>query len=141
MKFSILIVDDSLPMRGVLKKTLRAAGYGTGKFIEADNGESALAAMAQHHVDLVVTDFNMPVMNGLEMIRRMQARPETSRIPVVVISTEGSRDKIQEFIDQGAARYIKKPFSPEQIRDLLVDLVGEPSDENPIDDPGDQFDF
>ncbi|WDP91159.1 MAG: response regulator [Desulfobacter sp.] len=141
MSFSILIVDDSLPMRGVLKKTLTAAGYGAGGFLEAENGESALAVMAAEHVDVVITDFNMPVMNGLDMIRAMQARPENAGIPVVVISTEGSIEKVREIMDQGAARYLKKPFSPEQIRDLLVELLGEPSDEEAIDDAGDEFDF
>ena len=141
MTYSILIVDDSLPMRGVLKKTLRAAGYGAGRFLEADNGKSALMTMAANPVDVVVSDFNMPVMNGLEMLRTMQDSPELARIPVIVISTEGSIEKVTEIINEGAAGYIKKPFSPEQIRDLLVELLGEPSDEEAIDDAGDELDF
>ncbi len=141
MTFSILIVDDSLPMRGVLKKTLRAAGYGASEFLEAENGEIALDVLSQANVDIVITDFNMPVMNGLEMLRVMQSRQGLEKIPVIVISTEGSIEKVTQIINQGAAGYIKKPFSPEQLRDLLVELLGEPKDEETIDEPGDEFDF
>ncbi len=141
MTFSILIVDDSLPMRGVLKKTLRAAGYGASEFLEAENGEKALETLEQHPVDIVITDFNMPVMNGLELLGIMQAREEMRRIPVIVVSTEGSIEKVTQIINQGAAGYVKKPFSPEQIRDLLIEQLGEPSDEDTNDDSGDEFDF
>ncbi|MCG8684442.1 MAG: response regulator [Desulfobacterales bacterium] len=141
MTFSILIVDDSLPMRGVLKKTLKAAGYGASEFLEAENGEIALDVLSQANVDIVITDFNMPVMNGLEMLRVMQSRQGLEKIPVIVISTEGSIEKVTQIINQGAAGYIKKPFSPEQLRDLLVELLGEPKDEETIDEPGDEFDF
>ncbi|MCG8637751.1 MAG: response regulator [Desulfobacterales bacterium] len=141
MTFSILIVDDSLPMRGVLKKTLRAAGYGASEFLEAENGEKALEILRQTPVDIVITDFNMPVMNGLEMLSTMQDGEETRRIPVIVVSTEGSLEKVTQIIDQGAAGYVKKPFSPEKIRDLLIELLGEPSDDDTNDDSGDEFDF
>ena len=141
MTFSILIVDDSLPMRGVLKKTLKAAGYGASEFLEAENGEIALDVLSQANVDIVITDFNMPVMNGLEMLRVMQSRQGLEKIPVIVISTEGSIEKVTQIINQGAAGYIKKPFSPEQLRDLLVELLGEPKDEETIHEPGDEFDF
>lgn len=141
MTFSIMIVDDSLPMRGVLKKTLRAAGYGASEFLEAENGEHALEMVGQGPVDIIITDFNMPVMNGLELIRAMKEHPGARSIPVIVVSTEGSIEKVTEIINEGAAGYVKKPFSPEQIRDLLVELLGEPSDENGIDESGDDFDF
>ena len=141
MTFSIMVVDDSLPMRGVLKKTLRAAGYGASHFLEAENGQHALEVMGQQPVDIVITDFNMPLMNGLELIRAMKGKENLGRIPVIVVSTEGSLEKVTEIIDEGAAGYVKKPFSPEQIRDLLIELLGEPSDEDGIDDSGDEFDF
>ena len=141
MMFSILIVDDSLPMRGVLKKTLRAAGYGASDFLEAENGEKALEILGQCPVDVVITDFNMPVMNGLDMLRTMKNMEELSKIPVIVVSTEGSIEKVTQIINQGAAGYVKKPFTPEQIRDLLIELLGEPSDEEATDDSGGEFDF
>ena len=141
MRFSILIVDDSLPMRGVLKKTIRAAGFGAARILEADNGETALKTLAAQGVDLVITDFNRPVMNGLDLLKAVGTHPDTGRPPVIVVSTEGSIQKVSEIISQGAAGYIKKPFSPEQLRDLLIEQLGEPPDEDEIDDRGDTFDF
>ncbi|MDD9302401.1 MAG: response regulator [Desulfobacter sp.] len=141
MTFSILIVDDSLPMRGVLKKTLRAAGYGASTFLEAENGKAALNILKQADVDIVITDFNMPVMNGLDMLCVMKASQGMEKIPVIVISTEGSVEKVTQIINQGAAGYIKKPFSPEQLRDLLIELLGEHIDEEQIDETGEEFDF
>lgn len=141
MGFTILIVDDSLPMRGVLKKTVRSAGYGGARFLEAENGKAALDILGTTQVDLVITDFNMPVMNGLEMLKTIKADPSGQAPPVVVISTEGSLEKVTEIINQGADGYIKKPFSPEQLRDQLIELLGESADEDRIDDPGDGFDF
>lgn len=141
MSFSILIVDDSLPMRGVIKKTLRAAGYGSASFLEAKDGREALEVLKENWIDIVLTDFNMPVMNGLEMIIEMKKDDLFRDIPVLVISTEGSREKVDEFINQGAAGYIKKPFTPEKLRDLLIQQLGEPSYEEETDDSGDEFDF
>jgi len=141
MSASILIVDDSLPMRGVLKKTIRAAGYGHARILEAENGQDALNRLAENGADLVITDFNMPVMNGLDLLKAIQESPSTGGPPVIVVSTEGSIEKVTQIINQGAAGYVKKPFSPEQLRDLLIELLGEPADEDDIDDTGDQFDF
>lgn len=136
---TILIVDDSLPMRGVLKKTIRAAGYGGAKILEAENGKVALDTLARETVSLVITDFNMPVMDGLELLKAIRGNPAPP--PVVVVSTEGSIEKVTQIINQGAAGYIKKPFSPEKLRDLLIEILGEPSDENRLDETGDDCDF
>ena len=141
MRFSILIVDDSLPMRGVLKKTIRAAGYGDASILEAENGAAALEILSETGADLVITDFNMPVMNGLELIKAIQEDENTGRPPIIVVSTEGSIEKVTEIINQGAAGYLKKPFSPEQLRDLLIEQLGEPLHEDNLDDTGDEFDF
>ena len=90
---------------------------------------------------MVITDYNMPVMNGLDMLKVMQSTPEMKKIPVIVVSTEGSIEKVTQIINQGAAGYVKKPFSPEQIRDLFVEILGEASHENENDEPGDALDF
>lgn len=141
MALSVLIVDDSLPMRSVIKKTFRAAGYGNSNFLEADDGRKALGIIDTEWVDIVITDFNMSEMNGLDLIREMKKNELFEKIPVVVISTEGSREKIEEFLEYGAAGFIRKPFSPEQIRDILVQLLGETENEEDIDASGDEFDF
>ena len=90
MSYSILIVDDSLPMRSIIKKTIKAAGFGKSEFLEAANGKEALNQMKNNWVDMVLTDHNMPVMNGLEFIRAVKADELLKTIPMVVISTEGN---------------------------------------------------
>jgi two-component system chemotaxis response regulator CheY len=141
MSYSILIVDDSLPMRSVIKRTLKAAGYGSAELLEAANGLEALELMKNSWVDMVMTDYNMPVMNGLDFIKTMKLNDLSKDIPVVVISTEGNESKIKEFLDCGAAGYITKPFTPETIRDLIVNILGEADYEENFNDSDEDFDF
>ncbi len=141
MDLSVLVVDDSMPMRTVIKKTFKAAGYGGAEIIEAENGQVAMDQLKKNWVDIVITDFNMPEMNGLELIKQMKEDELFDQIPVVVITTEGSQEKVDQFLAQGAAGYIQKPFSPEQLRDILVQLLGEMDYEEDLDDSGDEFDF
>ena len=145
MSYSILIVDDSLPMRSVIKKTLKTAGFGTSQFNEAANGKEALEVMKNDWIDIVLTDYNMPVMNGMDFIKEIKNSDLLKDIPVVVISTEGNDEKIKQFMDFGAAGYITKPFTPEIIRDLIINILGEVDYEertdNSNDDNNDDFDF
>lgn len=141
MSYSILIVDDSLPMRSVIKRTLKAAGYGSAELLEGANGQEALELMKNAWVDLVITDYNMPVMNGLEFIKRIKKDDISKDVPVVVISTEGNESKIKEFMDNGAVGYITKPFTAEAIRDLIVNILGETDYEEDLDESDDDFDF
>ena len=141
MSYSILIVDDSLPMRSVIKRTFKAAGYAGSEFHEAANGKEALNTMKNDWIDIIITDYNMPVMNGLELIKTIKKEDLLKDIPVVVISTEGNDAKIKEFMDSGAAGYITKPFTPETIRDLLTRILGEVSYDEDLDDSDDDFDF
>ncbi len=145
MSYSILIVDDSLPMRSVIKRTLKTAGYGSAQFHEAGNGKEALAIMKNGWIDIVITDYNMPVMNGMELIKAIKGDELLKDIPIVVISTESNDAKIKEFTDLGAAGYITKPFTPETIRDLLINILGEVDFDDDLDDSSnnedDDFDF
>ncbi|MBN1105307.1 MAG: response regulator [Deltaproteobacteria bacterium] len=125
MAYNVLIVDDSLPMRAVIKKTVTASGFNVGRFFDAGNGREALGILKQEWLDLVLTDYNMPDMNGLELITLMKADEILKTIPVVVISTEGSQQRVKEFMDKGAADYIRKPFTPEEIRNKLSRIMGE----------------
>ncbi|MCG8550676.1 MAG: response regulator, partial [Desulfobacterales bacterium] len=139
--YSILIVDDSMPMRTVLKRSLAAAGYTGANILEASNGQEALTVLAGEWVDLIMTDYNMPEMNGLSFLKKVKTEALFKEIPVVVISTEGNDLKIKEFMDAGAAGYITKPFTPEDLRDLIVSIIGEADYEESIDDSDDEFDF
>lgn len=126
MAFKILVVDDSQPMRAVIIKTIRAAGYGDGEFLEAANGREALARIGENWLDIVVTDYNMPDMNGMEMIAALKKDSLLATIPVLVVTTEGSREKVESFLRMGASGYIKKPFTPEKIREKLLAILGAP---------------
>ncbi|MCP4719783.1 MAG: response regulator [Desulfobacteraceae bacterium] len=141
MSYSILIVDDSLPMRSVIIKTFKAAGYGNAEFHEAADGKQAIEFMENGWIDIVLTDYNMPVMNGLEFIKTIKSKELLKDIPVVVVSTEGNETKIKEFMDSGAAGYITKPFTPETIRDLITNILGEVNYDEDLDDSDDDFDF
>ncbi len=137
MPFNILIVDDSNPMRAVIKKVIRASGIDIGEFHEAGSGKEALQVLDEQWLDLVVSDYNMPEMNGLELLKAMKQNELWKDIPVIMVTTEGSNERVQEFLNTGATAYIKKPFTPQQIRTHLHQLLGEPDNGQTSDD---QFD-
>lgn len=123
MAINILIVDDSAVMRAMILKTMRMANLPLGEIHQAANGQEGFDILNQHWIDLVIADINMPVMNGEEMIDRMQENPDIRDIPIIVVSTEGSEKRIERLQHKGA-RFIHKPFSPEIIRDTIRDITG-----------------
>ena len=141
MAYKILIVDDSLPMRSVLKKTITASGFGKADFFEAENGKKALEIMEKEWLDIVVTDFNMPEMNGIELLREMKNNKQIEPVPVLVVTTEGSKLKIEEFSELGASGYIKKPFTPEEIKEKLTQILGEAEYDTAIEEGDNDLDF
>ena len=142
MAYNILVVDDSRTMRMVIIKTIKACGFQVGKFFEAANGNEALGALKDDWIDLVITDYNMPDMDGLTLIGEMKNNEELKTIPVVMVTTEGSQERIQEFMEKGADDYIKKPFSPEVVRDKLKQIMGETQDGDGSPENGDdELDF
>ena len=124
MAYNVLIVDDSLPMRAVIKKSIHASGFDVGQVFDASNGKEALHILRQEWMDLVVSDYNMPEMNGLEMLEAMKNDDVLKSIPVVMVTTEGSRERIDLFNRAGVADYIRKPFTPEEIRSKLNRIMG-----------------
>ena len=118
MGINILIVDDSSVMRTMILKTLQMSGLSLGDVYGASNGVEGLEVLSQQWTDLVILDINMPVMNGEDMMIRMKENPETRDIPVIVISTEGSKTRIEGLVKMGAT-FIRKPFTPEIIRDAI----------------------
>jgi len=123
MGINLLIVDDSSVMRSMIVKALRMSGIDLGAIYQADNGKEGLERLDGHGIDLAIIDINMPVMNGEEMFDCMRNRPDTSQIPVIIISTEGCETRIEQLKKRGA-RFIHKPFTPERIRDVINELVG-----------------
>ena len=114
MSYNVLVVDDSLTMRSVMKKVIRASGLKIAKFFDAANGKVALDILRKEWLDLVVTDYNMPEMDGMELISEMKKDELLKSIPVFVISVEGSQQKRKEFMEKGAAEYLMKPFTLEE---------------------------
>jgi two-component system chemotaxis response regulator CheY len=107
----------------MIGKTLRLAQVPVGTLFEAANGKEALDVMQDEWIDLVLADINMPVMTGVEMIERMNAQPETRDIPVIVVSTEGASERVSALMQQGVTAWVRKPFTPEEIRDVIETLT------------------
>lgn len=124
MALNILVVDDSVTVRAVIIKTIGLAGIDTNEIFQAGNGEEGLAALEEHWVDLVFSDINMPIMGGVEMVKRMKEDDEMKNIPVVVISTEGSVTRVEQLKQQGISAYIRKPFTPELVREVVEKVIG-----------------
>jgi len=120
---NVLIVDDSAVMRAMILKTLRLSGETVGEVYQAANGQEGLNALAAHPVDLVFADINMPVMTGDQMIAQMRATEATKRVPVIVVSTDGSAECI-EMMRQKGAGFVHKPFTPEILRDRIHEVMG-----------------
>jgi two-component system chemotaxis response regulator CheY len=123
MAVNILIVDDSKVMRSIIQKSMQMSGLHIGEVHHAANGQEGLEALNRHWIDLVITDINMPVMTGEQMIGQMHDRPDLRAIPTIVVSTEGSLTRIERLQRMGL-RFIHKPFSPETIRDTVKEVLG-----------------
>ena len=142
MAFNVLIVDDSSSMRAVIKRTIKVSGFNVGEYLEAANGKEALKVLGNEWIDIVLTDINMPDMNGFELLTEMKKDQILNSTPVVMVTTEGSEKRMQESIELGANGYIKKPFRPEEIKRTLNNIMGEEEDGQILDDGVDEgFDF
>jgi len=124
MSYNILIVDDSPSMRQVIRRTIQISGFDVGQFFEVNNGKEALDLIDKEWVDIILSDINMPVMDGLTFIRLLQKDIITANIPVIVITTEGREACLKEFLDMGVASFLQKPFKPETIRNKLIEIIG-----------------
>lgn len=118
----ILIVDDSAAIRKILQRVIRQAEIPIGNVIEAGDGKEALEVLKTNTVGLILSDINMPNMDGIEMLRNIKANDAWKSVPVVMVSTEGSQAKVLEAVQLGAAAYVRKPFNIEQIKEKLVPL-------------------
>ncbi len=119
-----LIVDDSSVMRKIVERALRQAGLELGTLHEAANGIEGLELLKSEKVDLIVSDINMPSMDGLEFLRRLRAEKLAAGVPVVMITTESSEEHVRQAIQAGAQGYIRKPFTAEQVKERILPLVG-----------------
>jgi len=115
--FTILVVDDSATMRSMLVSTLESLG--PVNILQAPNGFEALRILPRQEINLMLTDINMPDINGLELLNFVRSNPLYKDLPVVIISTEGSRKDIDKGLSLGASEYLVKPFLPEQLLEIV----------------------
>ncbi len=115
----ILIADDSGTARMFIKQCLEISINEDVEFIEAANGQEALMQLKAHPVDLLVTDLNMPVLDGRELIRRISASPKLNGLPMMVITSSGNEARKQELLDLGAKVVLRKPVNPMKIAEGL----------------------
>ena len=124
MSFNVLIVDDSGSMRAVIKKVINISGFQVDHCLEAGNGKQALGLLMDNWVDVIVSDINMPEMNGLELLEELRRNDTLREIPVIMITTEGSDERMKEAFARGAKGFVKKPFLPEEIKKVLYEVIG-----------------
>ena len=116
----ILIVDDSSMMRALIKRVVKLTAVPVDEILEAGDGAEALKLLESHDVQLLLTDINMPVMNGADLLRRVATNDRWRDLTRVIISTDGSTERREEAADLSVRCYLKKPFSPEVLRDVLT---------------------
>jgi two-component system chemotaxis response regulator CheY len=125
MAYSVLIVDDSAVMRTFIRRVMVLSGFEVGECLEAGNGEEALARLRDHgQIDVILTDINMPKMNGEQLLEQLGIDGLLKKVPTLVISTDATKDRILRMISLGAEGYMTKPFSPEALREELERILG-----------------
>jgi two-component system chemotaxis response regulator CheY len=123
MESDVLVVDDSAAIRKILQRVLRQTGMPIHTIYEAGDGMEALTVLGTQHVDLVLSDINMPKMDGLQLLAAVKASEQWRHIPVVMITTEGGETKVAEAVKLGAAGYVRKPFTADQIKEKLAGIL------------------
>lgn len=124
MAYRVLIVDDSPAMRAFIRRVIQISGFDCEDCFEAGNGEEALNLLDHEWVDLILTDVNMPGMDGEEFVRRLEADERFRSLPVLVVSTDATEKRIDRMLKLGARGYVTKPFTPEALREELERLLG-----------------
>lgn len=123
MQAEVLVVDDSAAIRKILQRVLRQTGISIGTIYEAGDGQEALEVLKLHRPNLVLSDINMPKMDGLQLLAAIKAQPDWHGLPVVMITTEGGEAKVGEAVRLGASGYVRKPFTADQIKEKLAGIL------------------
>jgi two-component system, chemotaxis family, chemotaxis protein CheY len=124
MAFRVLIADDSPAMRSVIRRVVLLSGFEVNEFLEAADGGDALRLLRTEDVDVILTDINMPNVNGEQLLQSMQHDESLRGMPVIVISTDATEHRIHRMLELGAKGYITKPFFPEALRRELERVLG-----------------
>ena len=126
MSYRVLIVDDSPAMRAFVRRVIELSGFDLAACFEAGNGQEALARLRADWVDAILTDINMPIMDGEDLLRELAGDEMLCAIPALVISTDATEKRIGRLLALGAKGYITKPFRPEDLRQGLEQILGDP---------------
>lgn len=118
----IITVDDSSTMRRIIKNTLIKIGF--SNVLEAGNGIEALEVLAQNNVDLIITDWNMPEMDGLTFVKTLRAKEQYKEIPILMVTTEAAKEDILTALRSGVNNYVVKPFTPDILQEKVFKLLG-----------------
>ncbi len=118
----IITVDDSATMRRIIQNSLKAIGF--DQVVEAENGQVGLSKIETESVDFVITDWSMPVMNGLELVRAIRQNPTTKNLPILMVTAVGQKEEIVQAITAGVNGYIVKPFEPETLHEKIQQVLG-----------------
>ena len=124
MAYNVLLVDDSAAMRSFVRRVLELSGLEVGRCLQAGNGQEALDVLRNEWVDVVLTDINMPTMDGEQFVRRMAEDESLRSIPVLVVSTDKTDRRVRQMLTLGAKGYVTKPFLPETLRAELEKVLG-----------------
>jgi two-component system chemotaxis response regulator CheY len=124
LAIDMLVVDDSPVTRKMVRRAIGLCGLDIGSVHEAGDGAEALAQLAEHRVHLVLADVNMPNMNGVQLVERMASDPSLAGIPIVIVATQMPDERVGRLLQMGARAYIAKPFRPEALREVVLQIVG-----------------
>lgn len=119
----VLIVDDSAAIRKILTRVLRQTDLNLGEIREAGDGTEAIEILKTRTFGLILSDINMPQMDGLQLLARIKAQEHLRQVPVIMITTEGGQGKVMEAVQLGATGYVRKPFTAEQIKEKLSGVL------------------
>jgi two-component system chemotaxis response regulator CheY len=120
MHLNVLIVDDSAAIRKILVRVLAQTDLPIKQVLEASDGSEALRIVEANDISLILSEINMPNLDGLELLAQLRASPKWKHLSVVMITTEGSQAKVLEAVQLGAKGYVRKPFTPEQIKEKVL---------------------
>lgn len=125
MKKTIVIADDSKTARFLIRQYVEMAGFFQAEFIEAENGRQALKLVKENQANILFTDYKMPEMDGLDLLRRVKASPALHDLPVIVITSFANQAKIDEFSENGAFAVLQKPLSLSKLREAMQPLLSD----------------
>ncbi len=119
----VITVDDSSTMRRIIKNTLKKIGYGDD-ILEAENGKEALDILSAKDVDIIMADWNMPVMDGLTFVKKIRSNSKYDNTPIIMVTTEAAKEDIILALQSGVNNYIVKPFTPDVLKDKIETVLG-----------------